>query len=206
MSVTVPPMPAVARDPAVPDVPIYRLSVEQYEAMLQTGILTDQDQVELLEGWLVEKMTENSPHIVANALLLARFSRLMPSGWFLAMQDPIATVDSLPEPDAAVIRGEPRDYLQRRPAAADIGLLVEVADTSLDQDRGVKQRAYARAGIPVYWIVNLVDRQTEVYTDPTGPAEEPTYRHRRDYGPADTLTVILDGAEAGSLAARDLLP
>jgi Uma2 family endonuclease len=207
MSVTTPPIPTVTiRNPAVPDVPIYRLTVEQYEAMIETGILTERDPVELLEGWLVVKMTKNPPHIVANALLLARFSRLMPAGWFLAIQDPVATVDSMPEPDAAVIRGEPRDYVQRRPAAADIGLLVEVADTSLEQDRGLKQRAYARATIPVYWIVNLVDRQVEVYSDPTGPTAEPTYRQRRDYTDADTIPVVLDGVEAGSLAARDLLP
>src|SRR5438128_228790 len=151
-------------------------------------------------------MTKNPPHMVANALLLVHFSRLMPSGWFLALQDPISTMDSLPEPDATVIRGEPRDYLQRRPAAADIGLIVEVADTSLEQDRGLKKRAYARTGILIYGIVNLIDRQIEVYTDPTGPAAEPTYRQRRDYGPAEMIPVTLDGVEVGSLAVRELLP
>ena len=207
MSVTAQPIPtAPVSHPAVPDVPIYRLTVEQYEAMIETGILTEADPVELLEGWLVEKMTKNPPHMVANALLLVHFSRLMPSGWFLALQDPITTMDSLPEPDATVIRGEPRDYLQRRPAAADIGLLVEVADTSLEQDRGLKKRTYARTGILIYWIVNLVDRQIEVHTDPTGPVDEPDYRQRRDYGPTGMIPLVLDGVEVGTLAVRDLLP
>lgn len=207
MAVAIPPIsPITSRSPAVPDVPIYRLTVEQYEAMIQAGILAGDDPVELLEGWLVEKISKNPPHIVATGFLLDLLPHLLPVGWFLNVQDPIATVDSLPEPDAAVIRGARRDYLARRPTAADIALLVEVADTSLDQDRGLKQRAYARAGILVYWIVNLVDRQIEAYTDPTGPAGEPTYRQRRDYGAADAIPLVLDGVEVGSLAVRELLP
>jgi Uma2 family endonuclease len=122
------------------------------------------------------------------------------------VQDPIATIDGRPEPDVAVIRGERRDYLERRPAAADIGLVVEVADTSLEQDRGLKKRVYAEARIVIYWIVNLIDRQIEVYTDPTGPADEPDYRQRRDYGPADEIPIMLDANEAGRLPVRELLP
>src|SRR5205807_8538091 len=140
------PVPTVTvPNPAVPDVSIHRLTVEQYEAMFEAGILTEADPVELLEGWLVEKMSKNPPHIVATGLLLDVLPRLLPAGWFLNVQDPIATVDSLPEPDAALIRGARRDYLARRPTAVDIALLVEVADTSLEQDRGLKKRAYARA-------------------------------------------------------------
>ena len=207
MSVTAQPIPtAPVAHPAVPDVPIYRLTVAQYLAMTAAGILTEDDPVELLEGWLVEKMSKNPPHIVATGLLLDLLPRLLPAGWFLNVQDPIATADSLPEPDAALIRGARRDYLARRPTAADIALLVEVADTSLEQDRGLKKRAYARAGIPVYWIVNLIDRQIEVHTGPTGPAAEPTYAQRRDYGPAEMIPVVLDGIEVGSLAVRELLP
>lgn len=207
MSVTISPISThPVHEAVIPDVPIHRLTVEQYEAMIGTGILTEDDPVELLEGWLVEKMTKNPPHMVANALILRVFPRLLPPGWFLAMQDPIATMDSLPEPDATVIRGEPRDYLQTRPDTANIGLVVEVADTSLDQDRGAKKRIYARASIPVYWIVNLVERQIEVYTESTGPTAEPTYGQRQDYGPADTISLVLDGVAGGSLAVSELLP
>ncbi len=71
-----------------------------------------------------------------------------------------------PEPDIAIIRGSDADYRGRLPTAADVALLVEVSESTLRQDRGQKRTAYARAGIPVYWIVNLVDRQVEVYTRP----------------------------------------
>jgi Uma2 family endonuclease len=207
MTATVQPTPSAAtRNPAIPDVPIYRLTVEQYQAMAQAGILTEDDPVEFLEGWLVEKRVKSPPHVVATGLVLDLFPQLLPAGWFLSMHDPIATPDSLPEPDVALIRGAPRDHLERRPGAADIALVVEVADTSLDQDRELKKRVYAQAGIVIYWIVNLIDRQIEVYTEPTGPAEEPDYRHRQDYGPADEIPIVLDGKEAGRLAVRELLP
>ena len=151
-------------------------------------------------------MSKNLPHTVAAGLLLDLLPRLLPSGWFLTVQDPIVTLDSLPEPDAALIRGARREYLERRPTAADIALVVEVADTSLEQDRSLKKRLYARAGIVVYWIVNLVERQIEAYTDPAGHAQEPDYRECRIYGPADEIPVVLDENEAGRLSVRELLP
>jgi Uma2 family endonuclease len=207
MSVTAQPSPTIApHDPAVPDVPIYRLTVAQYLAMAEAGILSEDEPVELLEGWLVEKMTKRPPHMVATGLLLDLFTRLLPDGWFLTLQDPIATLDSLPEPDGAVVRGARRDYLERRPTGADVAIVVEVSDTSLQQDRGTKKRLYARASISFYWIVNLVDRQIEVYTDPTGTVDEPDYRQSHVYGPPDVIPVVLDGAEVGSVRVQELLP
>ena len=76
--------------------------------------------------------------------------------------------DSKPEPDRCVVRGTVRDYEERTPEPADIALVVEIADSSLAEDRKLAAEVYGPAGIPVYWIVNLVDRQVEVYTDP-GP-------------------------------------
>jgi Uma2 family endonuclease len=207
MSVTTEPSaPPVTRDPAIPDVPIYRLTVEQYHAMAAAGILTEDDPVELLEGWLVQKMTKNPPHVVATGLVRRALEHLLPSGWYVAAQDPISMADSDPEPDGAVVRGEVRDYLDRHPGPQDVVTVVEVADTSLQQDRELKQRLYARASLPIYWIVNLVERQIEVYTDPSGPAAEPAYRQRRDYGVADTISLVLGGAEVGGLPVRELLP
>lgn len=85
-------------------------------------------------------------------------------------------------------------------------MVVEVADSTLEYDRTIKKQIYAHARIPVYWIVNLVDRLIEVYTDPSGPAEAPDYREHRDYLPEDEIPVILEGQEIGRLAVRDLLP
>jgi Uma2 family endonuclease len=105
-----------------------------------------------------------------------------------------------------VMRGTARDYLERHPGPGDVLLVVEVADTSQRQDRESKKRLYDRAGIAVYWIVNLVESQIEVYTEPRTTARRSDYRLRRDYKPDDMIPVVLDGAEIGSLAVRELLP
>jgi Uma2 family endonuclease len=191
---------------AIPTVPVMRFSVAQYHTMIDAGILQSGDPVELLEGWLVLKMTKNPPHVFANARLHDFLLQLVPPGWFVNSQDPITTLESEPEPDASVIRGERRDYLGGHPAPSDVALIGEVSDTSLAYDRGIKKRVYARAKIPVYWIVNLEDRCFEVYTDPTGPADQPDYRHRQTYGENDEVLIILDGKEIGKLQVMAVLP
>jgi Uma2 family endonuclease len=174
--------------------------------MIQAGILTDEDPVELLEGWLVVKMGRNPPHSVSTCLLGDALGKAVTASWYIRVQEPVTTADSEPEPDLTVARGEPRQYVNRHPGPQDLGLLVEVADASLARDRGPKKQLYAEARVPVYWIVNLIDRQIEVYTDPSGPAAQPDYRQRRDYGPVDEVPVVIDGQEIGRIALRDVLP
>jgi Uma2 family endonuclease len=160
----------------------------------------------MLEGWLVAKVSKNPSHVLASTLIRRALERLLPPGWYVALQDPITLSDSEPEPDLFVVRGEPHDYRDRHPGPQDVALVVEVADTTLRADRGTKKRTYAHAGIPIYWIVNLVDLQFEVYTDPSGSGEQPDYAQGREYGPEDTLPVLLAGAEIGRLTVRELLP
>jgi Uma2 family endonuclease len=192
--------------PAVPTEPILRITVEQYHDMIKKGILAEDAPVELLEGWLVPKMSKNPPHLVATVLTRSALDQLLSEGFYVQVQDPVTTDDSEPEPDIGVVRGKPRDFSQRLPRPADMGLVIEVSESSLTRDRTIKKRIFARAQIPVYWIINLVDRQLEVYTDPSGPGDQPDYRQRRDYGPADLVPVVLDGKEIGRLPVRDLLP
>ena len=91
--------------------------------------------------------------------------------------------DSEPEPDATVVSGTPRDYTYRHPVPTDISLIVEVADSSLQRDRQQKRRIYARNGIPIYWIVNVVDRVIEVHSSPSGPDRRPTILPRSHFVP-----------------------
>jgi Uma2 family endonuclease len=207
MSVTAAP---IATPPAqhddIPDVPIYRLSVAQYHAMARAGILEEDAPVELLEGWLVQKMTKHRPHVLATELVRRALQRLIPPGWHVAHQDPITVVDSEPEPDLAIVRGDVLDYQTQHPGPADVALVVKVAESSLRTDRGPKKRVYARARIPVYWIVNLKKRQIEVYTEPASTPKTADYRQRHNYGAADTIPVMLDGVEIGHLTVRELLP
>jgi Uma2 family endonuclease len=198
--------PPVEQNADVPDVPIYRLTVEQYHAIARAGILDEDAPVELLEGWLVQKMTQNPPHVLAVGLLQDALVARVPGDWHVRAGNPVTTADSEPEPDLAVIRGSRRDYRDRHPGPRDAALVVEVADTSLRQDRGRKKRIYARAGIAVYWIVNLSTRQIEVYTGPARTAKRSDYRQRRDCGPDESVSITLDGLEVGSLHVADLLP
>src|SRR4029079_1213350 len=133
-------------------------------------------------------------------------SRLLLSRWDVESQEPITTAESEPEPDVFVAREEVANDPERHPGGADVALVVEVAETALRTDRETKKRIYARAGISVYWIANLVESQFEVYTDPTGPTELPDYGQRQVYGPEDAIPVVLDGAEIGTLPIRELLP
>ena len=89
--------------------------------------------------------------------------------------------------------------------AKDIALVVEVSDTSLDDDQRLKLPQYARARLPVYWIINLTDRRVEVYTHPRG-GKNPGYRHQTNYAPGQAVPVVVGGAEVGSLEVKDLLP
>src|SRR5713101_2463260 len=101
MSVTLQPTapPPTASETDIPDVPIYRLTVAQYHAMARAGILDEDAPVELLEGWLVQKMTKYRPHTLATLLVRRNLERLLPRGWYLDSQEPIAMPDSEPEPD-----------------------------------------------------------------------------------------------------------
>jgi Uma2 family endonuclease len=185
---------------------IYRLTVEQYHAIAQAGIIAEDEPVELLEGLLVRKMTKHRPHTLATIRARRELERLASPRCYVDSQEPVTTVDSEPEPDLMLIRGRPEEYPDRQPGPADAILVVEVADASLSRDRGPKKRIYARAGVPIYWIVNLKERQIEVYTEPSGPTSRPTYRRRRNYDEADLVPVVIDDMEIGRIAVRDVLP
>jgi Uma2 family endonuclease len=150
----------------VPDAaPLWRMSVDRYHEMIEAGVLGPDDRVELLEGLLVDKMTIDPPHRIATRLTRLALESAVPEGWYVEEQKPLTFADSEPEPDVAVIRGDTRQYRDRHPGPADVMLVVEVSDASLRRDRKVKKRIYARAGIPLYWIVNLVERCVEVYSE-----------------------------------------
>ena len=191
---------------AIPNDLIWRLSIEQYHAIIQAGILTDDDCVELLEGWLVFKMPKNPPHRATTRLVRTALENILPAGWYVDSQEPITLSNSEPEPDIVVVRGDTRQYLDRHPGAEDIALIIEVSDTTLQRDRTVKKRIYARAGISIYWIVNLVEEQVEVYSQPLVEVEQPDYSQRLDFGRSAVIPIIIEGIEIGAIAVDALLP
>jgi len=195
-----------AFDVAEPHDLVWRWTVDQFHQMIQAGILGDDDRVELLDGCLVAKMINNPRHATATDVASRVLQANVPAGWFVRTQLPMTLAQSEPEPDAMVIRGDSADYVRRHPGPQDVAVVVEVADATLVRDRGLKQRLYAEAEVAIYWIVNLPEKCVEVYTHPSGSAEQPEYRQRRTYDLAEEVPLVLEGRQIASIPVRLLLP
>lgn len=189
----------------VPHERLWRFSVEQYHEMIGAGILHDDDRVELIEGLLVRKMSKNPPHVFALDTLRDFLFRQALQKWVIRLQDPITLGKSEPEPDLVLARGTRRDYTERHPSPADVGLAVEVADSTLAEDRGYKKSVYAQSRIAQYWIVNLVDGQIEVYNDPTGRGSQADYRVQRVYKLGESVPLTLDDVEIVNVPVSELI-
>jgi Uma2 family endonuclease len=150
--------------PDVPSEPT-RVTVERYFGLVEAGVLSEDDRVELLEGVIVAMVPSNPPHAAAVGMATLALIRAIGDRAVVRPQCTLVTgAWSAPEPDVAVVPGAHDDYVSAHPRTAL--LVVEVADTSLQQDRLTKAAIYARAGIPEYWLVNLRDSVVEVELDP----------------------------------------
>lgn len=187
------------------DTPLHRFSVELYDRMIRDGTFTDEDKIELLEGVVYDKMPHNAPHDHAISQLQLALILLFQGAMVVRTQSSVTFPNSVPEPDIAVLPGPAELYAQVRPSASDLLLVIEVADTTLARDRGLKQRVYARSKVPVYWIVNLADRVVEMYTNPRG-GRTPAYRTRTDFRPGQTVPVVIGKKTVGSIPVSELLP
>ena len=182
--------------------PLYRMSLETYEAMVESGAFSDHDRFHLINGYLVEKMTQNDPHATADELCGRALDGAIPQGWHVRSAKPVRLPpNSKPEPDRSVVRGSIRDFSQRSPGPEDIGLILEVSVSSLAQDRQ-QAAVYAAAGIPYYWIVNVVERKVEVYFDPAPNG----YKSRTDYLVGENVPVVIGGIRIGEIRVDDLMP
>ncbi len=183
--------------------PIYRLTVEQYHRMIQAGVFTENDPVELVEGLLVSKMPHSPTHDGTISILLRLVWTSLPRKWIVRVQSAITLETSEPEPDLAIVEGPENRYLAAHPVPSEIAAVMEVADTTLVYDQTVKARLYARAHIPVYWIVNLIANRVEVYSNPKG-GKVPGYRQRDDYRLELGVPLVIDGKEVASFPVRRL--
>jgi Uma2 family endonuclease len=183
-----------------------KFTLDEYHKMIETGVLSSGEPYELLEGNLVHKMSRGSPHDAAVLVLNKRFIRLVPVGWEVRGQSAVTlSGGSEPEPDFALVRGDESTFRSRHPGPADIGLIVEVSDSSLRIDRHDKGIIYAQNGIPVYWVVNVVDQVIEVYTQPGGTGDAAAYGKRDDFAIGTAVPVVLDGTAVGTIAVADVI-
>jgi len=198
------PSRTLATTPALVAPPgLCRITVDEYERIIQAAALNNPDRVELIDGYLVNKMGESAEHGFATKKTIRALEALLLPGWTWRSEQPVRIPDhDEPEPDVTIVRGTDEDYEHRLPGPDDVGLLIEVSLATLERDRNEKLPAYARGGIPVYWIINLVDRQIEVYTGP-GPRG---YGSRVDFRRGEAVPVVIDGQSLGQVAVDAILP
>lgn len=167
--------------------------------MLEAGILTEDDPVELIHGQIIEMSPENTPHRATIIKLNRALVEVLDADRYAVQPQSTLPLDqhNVPEPDVAVLRGTADDLLE---GELPVVLVVEVADTSVERDRSLKQRLYAQADVPVYWIVNLGAREVEVYSDPA----EGQYRERTTLGEDEAVAVPVEPAV--SIDVKSLLP
>jgi Uma2 family endonuclease len=177
----------------------------EYDRLVGLGVFDEDERIELLDGQLMVREPQGSRHGVAIELADSALRAALGPGWRVRVQLPIALDEgSEPEPDLSVVAGDPRDGRHQHPARP--ALIIEVAESTLALDRDVKGPLFARAGVPEYWIVNLVSETLEVHRDPMREPATGMWRHA-------SVRVLHAGGEATMLAApaarirvADLLP
>ena len=179
------------------------ITVDEYERMIENGSIGEDDSVELIEGRLVSKMTKKPRHSTGSEKCRRGIERVLPAGWHIRMEKPvrIPARDSMPEPDLSVVRGEVDDYDESDPGPGEVALVVEISDSTLLAD-GALAHTYCHGGIPRYWLLNLVDRQLEVYVIPPGGTEPACTILKKD----NLVDLILDGQMVAQILVADLFP
>ena len=151
---------------------------QEYDRMIEAGVLTPEDRVELIEGEILTMTPQGTAHFTAMSLAQEALRAAVGPELHVRTQGPLALGSaSEPEPDIAIVGGKVRDYRDHHPASAV--LVIEIADGSLAYDREDKGSLYSRFGIPEYWIVNLVERLIEVYWNPEQDEGAISYRLNR---------------------------
>jgi Uma2 family endonuclease len=171
--------------------------------MVDSGVFTSEDRIELIEGFLVAKTTKSPPSCVASGLCVRILDRLVQDkGWHARTGQPvrIPSRSSEPEPDVSVARGTIRDYEQQHPNPEDIALVVEVSDSSLEQDRKLAE-TYG-GSIPFYWIIDIPGRRLEVFSAPVNGA----YTVHQVLRETDCVDLVIEGRILSRIGVAELLP
>jgi len=177
---------------------LHRFSAEEYHRLVEVGILTQKERVELIDG-AIHDMSPIGPLHSGVVNRLTRFFNLRAKGrWIVSAQNPVRLDKySEPQPDVVLLKPAPDDYVSHHPVPDDVYLLIEVSDSTLDFDRGKKLQIYARAGISEFWIVNLQDSAIEVYREPhfTGYENRAVLKTGENVSPATFPDITLEIAE-----------
>ncbi len=189
----------------MPPFPVRRFLVEEYLRLVEAGFFGTA-RVELWEGWVVECMTHGALASAVIMILDELIRECLPRGFAVRVQLPLLCDESCPEPDLASVSGRSGDFRKRHPLASETLLVIEVSDLTLADDRRHKQSLCARSLVPQYWIVNCVQRQMEVSTNPTGLMDQPCYRDFRIVDALGTVAIPVAAVNVGEIAVAELFP
>src|SRR5262245_32008297 len=184
----------------------YRLTAERVEQMIETGVIPDGDDLELMGG-ILYKMVKKEPHNFAVSQVAEALRRILPDGFHVREEKSLRHGKrSLLEPDVVVAPGRSGEYRPHPPTTTEVSLIVEVCHHTQEADYQVKWKRYAAARVPVYWIVNLHQRRVEVFTSPGGARTHTTYTEGTSFPEETTVPVVIGGRELGRIAVAELLP
>jgi Uma2 family endonuclease len=187
----------------------YDLTVDLFARMVETGLIPRDRRVYLQDGRLYEKLAKTRAHGYVGAAINRAILRRLPDGWSLWPESTIVLdPTNAPLPDFAVVRGaNPLDFgaPERYPGPGDIGLLIEIAVTSVRAELTTALEQYARAGIPAYWVVDVPGRRVLVHTEPRVVDGRGEYARVETYRPGQALSLVLDGQEVARIPFDELL-
>lgn len=162
------------------------ITVAEYDRMIELGVYTENDPIELLNGEIIEIMPKGPKHTSANSRLVRFFIKLFGEKVIVRGQDPIR-LDGIsePEPDIVLAKWSETEYAEGHPTPSDIFLIMEISDTTLAYDRETKAKAYSRNGIQQYLLLNINNETLEEYREPS----EDGYQFKRTLRKGDSLNL-----------------
>jgi hypothetical protein len=171
--------------------PQRRFTVREYHKLMDSGAFHPELRTELVEGWVIDRMNGTPRHDSTLQRAGDALSACIGRDWGLRCKSALTLDDGECEPDIVVVRGRSDFYEKRHPRPCDVGLLIEISDTTLAYDSALKLRDYARNGVSRCLLVNLIDVHVESYEDPSGPTDQPGYRFRAVHTQDEPIPIVL---------------
>lgn len=186
----------------------YRWTVDELFRAVELGALRNPERLELLDGEIIERMTQNTPHFFSVRAAAHYIAPVLPQPCEVRQRGrwQLTDVDYV-EPDVLFVKGTFQDYANRDPRLDEVYLVIEVSETTTRHDRSRKAAKYAQIGVPEYWIINLKQRQVEVHRDPQSVQDSRWgygYTSVTIFGEGEALSPLL--TSAGQINVSDLMP
>ena len=190
----------------VPQFPQRRFTVREYRRLMEAGIFHPALRTELVEGWVIDKMTRGPRHDSCLQRSAETLQNRLSDRWRIRLQSAIVLDDGEPEPDLVIVPGPAGRFDHEHPRPHEVVMLVEIADSTLQYDRGPKLRDYARNGIAQYWIVDLLSRTVEIYQNPSGATDLPRYGSLNAFAPGQSIPLNIGQEQLQPISVDELLP